>query len=379
MFEFLFQKTSGQKESLIDIITADIKKIELSKLAIEKAVSIIASAIAKSEIKLYNDDGTERINDLHYKLNVCPNDNQLAYEFWFKVVKKLLTEQDCVIFPLNDNYYIADSYSANDVLLKPKTYSGITISDANATVRINKNYKSTDLIHLKYHNTKIKAYLTALMNNYEGVLSALSSGVKNKSGSKFKMSVNGQVTLIEKQTDGTDKRITADEFKRKLAKLLNDDELQILTLPNGIDLQQIKSEASAEVSSMTALAKEIFTTTAMAFDIPQAVFFGTITEKSDASNELITYAVSPVAKIIDDGLNNAIVGAEYYIKGELIKVDLSKFKHFDIIDCASGLDKLRAIGWTLDEIFDIVGRRKLNTEFSTKRALTKNYADEEEI
>ena len=379
MFEFLFQKTSGQKESLIDIITADIKRIELSKLAIEKAVSIIASAIAKSEIKLYNDDGTERINDLYYKLNVCPNDNQLAYEFWFKVVKKLLTEQDCVIFPLNDNYYIADSYSANDVLLKPKTYSGITISDANATVRINKNYKSTDLIHLKYHNTKIKAYLTALMNNYEGVLSALSSGVKNKSGSKFKMSVNGQVTLIEKQTDGTDKRITADEFKKKLAKLLNDDELQILTLPNGIDLQQIKSEASAEVSSMTALAKEIFTTTAMAFDIPQAVFFGTITEKSDASNELITYAVSPVAKIIDDGLNNAIVGAEYYIKGELIKVDLSKFKHFDIIDCASGLDKLRAIGWTLDEIFDIVGRRKLNTEFSTKRALTKNYADEEEI
>lgn len=379
MFEFLFQKTSGQKESLIDIITADIKKIELSKLAIEKAVSIIASAIAKSEIKLYNDDGTERINNLHYKLNVCPNDNQLAYDFWFKVVKKLLTEQDCVIFPLNDNYYIADSYSVNDVLLKPKTYSGITISDANATVRINKNYKSTDLIHLKYHNTKIKAYLTALMNNYEGVLSALSSGVKNKSGSKFKMSVNGQVTLIEKQTDGTDKRITADEFKKKLAKLLNDDELQILTLPNGIDLQQIKSEASAEVSSMTALAKEIFTTTAMAFDIPQAVFFGTITEKSDASNELITYAVSPVAKIIDDGLNNAIVGAEYYIKGELIKVDLSKFKHFDIIDCASGLDKLRAIGWTLDEIFDIVGRRKLNTEFSTKRALTKNYADEEEI
>ena len=48
----------------------------------------------------------------------------------------------------------------------------------------------------------------------------------------------------------------------------------------------------------------------------------------------------------------------------------------DVIDAANSLDKLRAIGFTLDEIFEMVGYPALNTEFSTTRALTKNYATE---
>ena len=46
------------------------------------------------------------------------------------------------------------------------------------------------------------------------------------------------------------------------------------------------------------------------------------------------------------------------------------------MDAAPQLDKLRAIGFTLDEIFEMVGYPALNTEFSTARALTKNYTTE---
>ena len=55
---------------------------------------------------------------------------------------------------------------------------------------------------------------------------------------------------------------------------------------------------------------------------------------------------------------------------------LAHFKHIDVIDAANSLDKLRAIGFTLDEIFEMVGYPALNTEFSSTRALTKNYATE---
>jgi hypothetical protein len=46
------------------------------------------------------------------------------------------------------------------------------------------------------------------------------------------------------------------------------------------------------------------------------------------------------------------------------------------MDAAPQLDKLRAIGFTLDEIFEMVGYPALNTDFSTTRALTKNYTTE---
>ena len=49
-----------------------------------------------------------------------------------------------------------------------------------------------------------------------------------------------------------------------------------------------------DVPNMIALA--INNEAANAFDIPEAVFNGNITEKSDATNEFITYACSPVAE-----------------------------------------------------------------------------------
>ena len=52
------------------------------------------------------------------------------------------------------------------------------------------------------------------------------------------------------------------------------------------------------------------------------------------------------------------------------------FKHVDVVDSAVNLDKLRGIGFHLDEIREMVGYPLLNTEFSTERALTKNYGGE---
>ena len=85
-----------------------------------------------------------------------------------------------------------------------------------------------------------------------------------------------------------------------------------------------------------------------------------------------------MAEVINDTLNAKLVGETDYIKGERAFVWLAHFKHVDVIDAAGSLDKLRAIGFTLDEIFEMVGYPALNTEFSTSRALTKNYATEGE-
>jgi hypothetical protein len=136
----------------------------------------------------------------------------------------------------------------------------------------------------------------------------------------------------------------------------------------------IKSGVTA--SEAGTMADIINKECAAAYDIPLGVFNGQITEQSDATNEFITYAVSPVAEIINDTLSAKLVGEADYIRGERAFVWLAHFKHVDVMDAAPQLDKLRAIGFTLDEIFEMVGYPALNTEFSTTRALTKNYTTE---
>lgn len=136
----------------------------------------------------------------------------------------------------------------------------------------------------------------------------------------------------------------------------------------------VKKQVTA--AELASLADTINKECAAAYDIPLGVFNGQITEQSDATNEFITYAVGPPAEVINDTLNAKLVGQADYIKGERAFVWLAHFKHIDVIDAANSLDKLRAIGFTLDEIFEMVGYPALNTDFSTTRALTKNYATE---
>ena len=158
---------------------------------------------------------------------------------------------------------------------------------------------------------------------------------------------------------------------------MESDELSILPETNGIALESLTVQTNAKAEELAKIALTINNEVANAFDIPEAVFNGNITEKSDATNEFITYACSPVAEVINDTLTAYIVGEnDYSKKCERVLVWLARFKHVDVVDSAVNLDKLRGIGFSYDELREMVGYPLLNTDFSQTRALTKNYAEE---
>ena len=67
MFDFLFQKKNKEMQSMAEVIALDLEKLNLSKLAIEKAVMMIARAIAKSDI-IVQTDSTQK-SSIEYRLN----------------------------------------------------------------------------------------------------------------------------------------------------------------------------------------------------------------------------------------------------------------------------------------------------------------------
>lgn len=68
MFDFLFQDRNKEIQSLAEIIAIDMEKLNLSKLAIEKAITMIAKAIAKSDILIQTE--SKEKNKKEYRLNV---------------------------------------------------------------------------------------------------------------------------------------------------------------------------------------------------------------------------------------------------------------------------------------------------------------------
>lgn len=374
MFDFLF-KDKGEEKSVMELITVDVKKLALAKTAIEKAENMIAKAIAKSEFVVQR--GNERVqDDIYWMLNIRPNSNETATDFWMHAIKQMLREEECVICVLKNGLFIADSYSTDNSVTIPQVYKNITISANDKTMKLNKNFSADDIIHLRAKNRKIRGYLEKTLKLYNDTVSALCAAKKVAGTPKFALNMEGhQPVLRTREADGSERQLTIDEYKKNIKTLLESDDIEVLTNSTGLKIEQMTINTSTSSEDITKLANEIFTECASAYDIPKAVFLGEITEKADSTNEFITYAVSWIVEIINDSLNAKMVGKEDYLKGEKIWVDISQYKHIDIVQSAANLDKLRSIGFSFDEILKVVGWEPLNTDFSRKRVVTKNYTN----
>ncbi|MFR0961354.1 MAG: phage portal protein [Dorea sp.] len=378
MFNFSFKDKNNGLQSLAETITIELEKLNIAKLAVEKAETMIAKAIAKSDILIQTQ--SEHKRKYEYRLNVQPNDNENGTYFWTKVVKKLLREGEVVIVRIGDKYYRVQSFQESDNVMTGRLYSNITIEAAGKQYSLLKTFLSGDVIHLRYDNSKIRVLLNSVLSQYETTANSVNAMMQIANTPKFKLKVPGPLNLVRRGKDGeSDKKITKEEYTEELKKLLESKSLAIITESSGITLEQLGIQTATKAEELVKIKEEINNATAEAYDIPQAVFNGNITEKSDATNEFITYAVGQVAEVINDELTAKLVGAEDYAgKNERVMVWLARFKHVDVVDSANNLDKLRSNGWNFDEIREMVGYPVLNTPFSQARALTKNYTTGEE-
>ena len=376
MFDFLFSKAKEESQSLAELLTINATKANISDAAIEKAENMIAKAIAKSEFVVQR-KGERAKDDVYWILNVKPNPNETATEFWTKVVKQLLRKGECVIVNLKGNLYRASNFYTDNAVTKVKKYTDVSIEVADDSLAITNTFKADDVLHLRNTNKKIINYLRKNLGMYNAIATGLMNSKKIGSVPKFTLDVEGSMPIIRtKDKDGKEKQITADMYKEQIKKLLESEDIEILTNQNGIKTSQMQINTNVSTEDISRMTKEIYKECAYAYDIPEAVFVGTITEKADSTNEFITYAVSWLVEMLNDSMTAALVGKEAYLNGEKIWINMGKFKHVDVIESAGNLDKLRAIGFTLDEIMELVGREPLNTPFSTERVITKNYTNE---
>lgn len=376
MFNFFIQNRNKEMQSLAEIIAVDMAKLNLSRLAIEKAMLMIAKAIAKSDILIQTESKDKRRQE--YRLNIQPNDHECGTAFWTEVVKQLLTEQEVLIIPLGGKYYRASAWESTTNVLTERTYSHITLTCGGYDYALLKSFRTSEVIQLKYDNAKIKLYLQNVVSQYDKTLDSVNAMMRMSAQPRYKLKLGtSALSFREKQADGTDKVMTKDQYVAKIKNLLEADELSVLTESDNVSVDQMQINTSVKAEELSKMAQQINNEVANAFDIPEAVFNGNITEKSDATNEFITYAVSPVAEVINDTLTAYIVGEnDYCTKNEKVMVWLARFKHVDVVDSAINLDKLRGIGFNYDELREMVGYTVLNTEFSQARALTKNYGEE---
>lgn len=151
-------------------------------------------------------------------------------------------------------------------------YSNITIECAGEQYGLYKKFMSSEVIHLRYDNAKIRVYLESVVNQYNNTLNAINYMIRLSNQPKFKLKLGTAQSFREKQADGTDKIVTKDMYAEKIKRLLESEDITVMTESEGVSLENIQINASAKAEELAKVALAINNEAANAFDIPEAVF-----------------------------------------------------------------------------------------------------------
>lgn len=367
LFNFLEKELSATEMNALASKVGE--RAAFRDLALHIAISYIANTLSKCEIKTY-EAGKEVQNKLYYMLNISPNQNENSSQFINHFIENYYYDGEALIVEHNDKLYCADSFDVDDTNpLNDFIYNNIVVGSK----QIKKKFTSKDVFYMRLDNKNVRALVDALYIDYGEIISLAIQSFKRTNGKKYKL-------LLEnyKAGDPNFNELFEKVIKSQLKTFIDNDNA-VYPQFKGLDLQEFSTATPTDSSDITAMRKEIFEVTAQAFKIPMSMMLGNITNMNEIVKVYLSICIDPLADMISEELTRKYYSFDEWKNGYYVKVDTSCINHVDMFEVAEKVDKLIASGvCCVDEIRPRINLETLDTDFSTRHFITKNYAVAEE-
>ncbi|MEK4740491.1 phage portal protein [Bacillus sp. FSL R9-9481] len=363
-----------------DVPDPDCKTIQLKaevaykKLYVNSAIDLIARSLIACDFESYRDGKLKRSLN-YYQLNVAPNKNQNAHEFWVKFVHELVYENEVLIVPIGDEMWVADSFHRETTNgLKGFTYHSISINGE----MLSKTYKESEILYFRLSEESINQVIDSLYNSYGLLLAKAMSDYKGNG--KLRFILKGR--FMSSLTDENGKAAQA-LFEEKMRDYTNPEKLaSVLFLPEQVNLEdQSKDLQKLDTRDIKNLAKDMLDFVASAFHIPPSLLSGIseggISTSGNPTGDLdnfILFSVRPIGEMIANEYNKKMFTRDQFLNKTYIKFDMKNFKLFDLTKFANAVDKLFAVGGlSINDVIDRLGGELIDEDWADKRYVTKNY------
>lgn len=364
----LFKKLFGKDFEEVDInaVQAITTEAAVHELAYQICVQRIAKALSKCEFRVY-ERHQENKSDLYYLLNVKPNPQQTAAEFWTDFVQRLYYKREVLIVPIGEYVYLADSYSMDDSkALRAWKFSDVVVNKKG----LNRTFTTEDAFYFRLKDGKVKALLDKTTALYSELVKAATAAYRKDTAFKFKLKI---ARTAEGKPD-FEKRLQ--EILQKDLKAFMGSENAVYPAYDGYDLENVGAGSSgATTRDITALLDDVLHLTCKAFLMPVNICTGEVTDTSKAVTDFLTFCLGPLVTQIEQGLNRVQFTKEDYLNGDQIRIVTSSVKHVDILDASTAIDKLVGCGvQSINDILRILREEPIPEEWADKHFITKNYS-----
>lgn len=363
LFDSIFQKNKALASSYDYEFTIEAsKKVYLKEIALETCINFIARTISQTEFRYMRDN--ERIrNELDYAFNVRPNTDMSASDFWQTVIANLISDNEVLIIPYQDQLLIADSFLRNEYALFPDTFQSVTVK--NLTFN-NKVWNMDEVIYLTYNNKRLTTFMDGLINDYAELFESLIES------SKRSYQIRGAIKFDTAQNlNDTEK---TQSLINKITGAVRDKVTAIFPLFKGISYEEFSngSVKGPSAEDINKVKRALIDDVANILGIPINLLHGDVAELDSGLKAYIKLCINPLVKKITDELNAKTITRQEYQNSEHIKAIGVKVK--DVFELSALFDKLIASGaFTQNELREEAGFDRSDNQKLDEFILTKNY------
>lgn len=344
-------------------------ELYIRELAFWTCVNKIANAVSKCEFKTYYHNKESKGKE-YYLWNYEPNQNQNAAGFIYKLIAQLYRKNECLVVEINHRMYVAESYIKEVYALRDHKFSGISFDGYT----LQETLDMSDVMFFELNSTDMRKLMNGMYDSYSKLITYAQNAYQKSRGHKGILNIAG-VAQEQDNFNETFEELMSTHFKNFFGK-----DNAVLPLFDGYNYQDISQNAKTYSTESTrdikALADDIFEFTARAFSFPPSLAKGDVQDTTKATDELLTFAIGPLVKMIQQEINRKRNGKDGLKQGNYLKIDTLAVKHVDIFDIATPIDKLISSGaFTINDVLQVIGKPKIDESWADQHFMTKNYSE----
>lgn len=355
----------------LDFIGLDVEeRLYIKNSAIETNVGFMARTISTADFRFMK--GGKRVkHDFEYLLNVRPNKNQSAAEFWKQFIYSLLEENEVLVILSDDNdLLIADNFERLEYAVYNDIFRNVTVKGYT----FQREFQMDEVIYMTYNNKKFTQFLDGMFKDYAELFSRMMEMKMYDNQIRALAEVETTQSLDEKNRERLNK------FIQRLYQNFKKSAFAIAPKIKGFNYEEItKGQATRtqSVEELERLKKDATKHVANILGIPAALVLGELSEYETAVKAYYRQTIFPLIEQIKDELTAKLITKREYEQGLRLKIYGVQEK--TALEMAQNADKLRASGVANGhEIREMLGLEYSDDPIHNKFFITKNYTTSDE-
>jgi len=364
LFPIFKREKTYESSFTFDFDYEEPSRAYLKKMALETVISFIARSVSMSDFRIV-ENGKRVFNNEHYGLNVRPNTDQSAADFWFHFVYRLIHEGEVLVVKTDSaNLLIVDSFNRKEYAIYPDKFTDVTVKDYT----FQRTFSMDEVVYLKFGNEKLTKFMDGMFKDYTDLFNRLVE--INLRSNQIRATVN----IEANQALDAKRQTQLQDFINNMYKAFREKAVAIVPKLKGFEYDEIAdgNTSSQSVEDIAKLKASLIDEVADILGVPQKLIHGDIADIDSLMKAYVKFCIDPINKLIADELNAKFISKADYLKGGRINVIGIQAK--SVLEIAEAIDKLVASGaFTRNEVREIAGNERSDNPALDEFVLTKNY------